>query len=158
MHGVNIKINRLQRNRKQEASRKSMGVRSQRVEWKRNTRPILPCGSRSAKSRSGASLSSSACMSTPKSSKGGDRGAEVQEVELKKASGNGDPGCWGENNSSCMGEGEPNNNRKKNSKFRRVGLQKVSCFSTLVCVCYSRNGKLLKISKNALALVMWRTI
>ena len=66
-------------------------------------------------------------MSTPKSSKGGDRGAEVQEVELKKASGNGDPGCWGENKSSCMGGGEPNNNRKKNSKFR-MGLQKVSCF------------------------------
>jgi len=64
------------------------------------------------KSRSGASFSSSACISTPKSSKGGDKGAEVQEVELKRASGNGDPGCCGEGGgSSSIGEVAPNNNR-----------------------------------------------
>lgn len=66
------------------------------------------------KSSSETSFSSSACISTPKSRSGGDRGAEVQEVELKRASGNGDRGCCGEGGkSSCMGEVEPNNNRTK---------------------------------------------
>lgn len=83
------------------------------------------------KSRSGASFSSSACMSTPRSNRGGDRGAEVQEVELKRASGNGDPGCCGEYITSCTGEGEPSNNRK-NSKFRVrpivcLGKNQISC-------------------------------
>ena len=71
------------------------------------------------KSSSETSFSSSACISTPKSSRGGDRGAEVQEVELKRASGNGDPGCCGEwGRSSCIGEGEPNNDRNKTVKSR----------------------------------------
>ena len=66
------------------------------------------------KSSSETSFSSSACISTPKSNRGGDRGAEVQEVELKRASGNGDPGCCGDwGRSSCIGEVEPNNNRNK---------------------------------------------
>ena len=66
------------------------------------------------RSSSETSFSSSACISTPKSNKVGDRGAEVQEVELNRASGNGDLGCCGERDwSSCMGEVEPSNNRKK---------------------------------------------
>ena len=92
--------------------RKRRKASSSEREQESNTRFILPCGSRSVKSRSGASFSSSACISTPKSSKGGDKGAEVQEVELKRASGNGDPGCCGEGGrSSSIGEVAPNNNR-----------------------------------------------
>ena len=87
---------------------------------------ILPCGSRSMKSlSSGASFSSSACISTPKSSSSGSGliGVEVQEVaELKRASGNGDAGCCctGEfKSASCMGEGaDPDN--KKTSKSHVV--------------------------------------
>lgn len=66
---------------------------------------ILPCGSRSMKSlSSGASFSSSACMSTPRSKSSGSSGVigvEVQEVaELKRASArNGDDGC-------CCSSGE----------------------------------------------------
>lgn len=93
-------------------TKKSKQQREREREQESNTRFILPCGSRSVKSRSGASFSSSACISTPKSSKGGDKGAEVQEVELKRASGNGDPGCCGEGGrSSSIGEVAPNNNR-----------------------------------------------
>ena len=80
---------------------------------------ILPCGSRSMKSlSSGASFSSSACISTPKSSSSGSGliGVEVQEVaELKRASGNGDAGCCctGEfKSASCMGEGADPDNKK----------------------------------------------
>ena len=103
-----MKESALYRKRKRRKASSSEREREQES----NTRFILPCGSRSAKSRSGASFSSSACISTPKSSKGGDKGAEVQEVELKRASGNGDPGCCGEGRrSSSIGEVAPNNNR-----------------------------------------------
>lgn len=103
-----MKESALYRKRKR---RKASSIERERKQ-ESNTRFILPCGSRSVKSRSGASFSSSACISTPKSSKGGDKGAEVQEVELKRASGNGDPGCCGEGGrSSSIGEVAPNNNR-----------------------------------------------
>lgn len=98
-------------------------------------------------------------MSTPKSSKGGDRGAEVQEVELKKASGNGDPGCWGENNSSCMGEGEPNNNRKKKTVSFEWVYKTCHAFMYLsVCVCCSKMVSFWSSHKNTLAMVAWWTI
>lgn len=112
--------------RKRGSKKKKAAVKRKQDGWKATQGRVLPCGSRSVKSSSETSFSSSACISTPKSSRGGDRGAEVQEVELSRASGNGEPGCCGgRGGSSCIGVDEPNNNRKK-IKSRFLDFEKRS--------------------------------
>lgn len=108
--------------------------------------PCLPCESRNL--RSGTSFSKSTCRSTPRSKMFGDMGAEVQEVELKASSRNGEPDCWGEKDPSWESVGPTRNNRNQTQDFWRKKpsfLIGFFCLTGLWTVHTQRQNSLLMI-------------